>query len=128
MKMSPSIERFRIISGDWASPTGSDYGAFLIPGPCRRELRVIASLGDANEDIPWEHVSVSLPNRCPNWDEMDFIKNLFWDGEEAVMQLHPPRSAWINNHPYCLHLWRPMDGKIPLPPSIAVGVKCPSAA
>jgi len=37
-------------------------------------LRVIASDGQG-----WEHVSFSLPNRCPNWREMCFIKNLFWD-------------------------------------------------
>jgi len=38
------------------------------------------------------------------------------------MQLHPPRSKWINNHPYCLHLWRPTKQEIPLPPEIAVGI------
>jgi hypothetical protein len=54
---------------------------------------------------------------------MDFIKGLFWSDEETVMQLHPPRSEWINNHDYCLHLWRPLDVAIPLPPSIAVGYK-----
>jgi hypothetical protein len=86
-------------------------------------LRVIASTGDADRDIPWEHVSVSLSNRCPNWPEMCFIKGLFWDAEETVMQLHPPQSKWINNHLYCLHLWRPVNARIPLPPEIAVGIK-----
>jgi hypothetical protein len=54
---------------------------------------------------------------------MCFIKDTFWDGEDCVMQLHPPRSEYVNNHPYCLHLWRPTDGRvIPQPPSIFVGV------
>jgi hypothetical protein len=116
------IEPYRIVTGEWSSSYGDDFGAFVIPGPCGRDVRVIASPGDASESIPWEHVSVSLSNRCPNWSEMCFVKSLFWDDEEAVMQLHPPRSTWINNHEYCLHLWRPMDGKIPLPPQIAVGL------
>ena len=123
MKFSPKLESFRMRSGPYASDAGSDYGAFLIVGPCGRDLRVIASPGDADENIPWEHVSVSLPNRPPNWEEMCFIKSLFWDEEETVMQLHPPRSRWINNHPNCLHMWRPTSQEIPLPPDITVGRK-----
>lgn len=121
MKIGPDC--YRIRNGPWGSPPGADWGAFTIPGPCGEELKVIASPGDADEQIPWEHVSVSCRHRCPRWQEMDFVKRLFWDDEEAVMQLHPPRSQWINNHPHCLHLWRPLDGNLPLPPSIAVGYK-----
>ena len=121
--MSPQLERCRIRTGAYGSPSGEDYGAFEIEGPNFRLLRIIASPGDANENIPWEHVSVSLSNRCPNWTEMCFVKDLFWDEEDTVMQLHPPKSKWINNHPYCLHLWRPTSETIPLPPEIAVGEK-----
>ena len=117
------LELYRYRHGPYATFPGEDYGAFEVPGPCGRELKIIASPGDANEGIPWEHVSVSLSNRCPNWEEMCFVKSLFWDDEETVMQLHPPRSKWINNHQYCLHLWRPVNQEIPLPPEIAVGVR-----
>lgn len=71
----------------------------------------------------WDHVSVSLPNRCPNWKEMCFIKDLFFYLDETVIQYHPPKSEHINNHPYCLHLWRPHEYVIPLPMSSMVGVK-----
>jgi hypothetical protein len=121
MKIGPDDCRIR--SCAWGSDNGDDFGAFRIPGPCGETLMVIASPGDADENIPWEHVSVSCKNRCPRWMEMDFIKRIFWNDEDAVMQLHPPRSEWVNNHPHCLHLWRPADGYIPLPPSIAVGFK-----
>jgi hypothetical protein len=123
MRFSPKLEPFRIREGVYASDPGDDHGMFLVCGPCGRDLRVLASTGDANEGIPWEHVSVSLPNRPPNWEEMCFIKSLFWDDEEAVMQLHPPKSEWINNHSHCLHMWRPTNQEIPMPPSIAVGKK-----
>ena len=114
------LERGRILIGQYGSDHGSDYGMLQIPGPCGSELRILASPGDANEAVPWEHVSVSCHNRCPNWHEMCFVKDLCWDAEVTVMQLHPPRSRWINQHPYCLHLWRPLDIEIPLPPEITV--------
>jgi hypothetical protein len=120
MRFPAELEQWRIRNGDYASSTGNDFGAFIIPGPNGRDLRIIASPGDADESIPWEHVSVSLPNRCPNWPEMCFVKNLFWEEEETVMQLHPPKSRWINNHNFCLHLWRPLYLGIPLPPQVAV--------
>lgn len=105
-------EEFRV-AGEFA-----DAGLFRVPGPCGRDLKVIASNG-----LGWDHVSVSLPNRCPNWPEMCTVKELFWDSEEAVMQLHPPRSEWVNNHSYCLHLWRPQKEEIPLPAGELVGLK-----
>jgi hypothetical protein len=92
-------------------------GAFALPFR-GRDLRIVASHG-----MGWDHVSVSLANRCPNWEEMCFVKSIFFDDEEAVMQLHPPQSKWISNHPFCLHLWRPQSADIPLPPEIMVGVK-----
>jgi hypothetical protein len=122
MRIDPRLERYRVHDGLWGSNEGDDFGSFRInPGPFGEALHVIASPGD--ENIQWEHVSVSTRRRCPTWKEMSLIKDLFWDQEETVMQLHPPKSTWINNHPYCLHLWRPLHIEIPLPPSIAVGYK-----
>ena len=88
---------------------------------CRGELLRIIANDDQGEG--WEHVSVSFADLCPTWEEMCYVKDLFWLPDEAVMQLHPPQSEWVNNHPYCLHLWRPTKDAIPLPPSIYVGVK-----
>lgn len=123
MKFDSSLERYRVRSSEFRSRTGEDFGAFFVPGPCGAELKIIASSGDSSIGVEWEHVSISCRNRCPNWTEMCFVKGLFWDAEEAVMQLHPPQSKWINNHPYCLHLWRPKSQAIPLPPDITVGVR-----
>ena len=95
----------------------------MVLGPGGQVLRIISS--DAIDPMAdgWEHVSISLPNRCPNWPEMCFVKDLFWDPEETVVQLHPPKSQWISNHPYCLHLWRDTTNGHALPPSIFVGVQ-----
>lgn len=100
---------------------GDDFGFFLIAGPCNMTLKCVVSNAYPAEGIDWEHVSVSCRNRCPNWQEMHFIKEIFWGDDEAVMQLHPPKRDYVNCHPYCLHLWRPVHVEVPLPPSIMVG-------
>jgi len=117
-------ERYRLKSGLMASPTGDpEGGAFLVPHK-GRGVEFLCIMGVA---FGWEHVSVTirrkgkLLERTANWAEMCYIKNLFWGEEEAVMQLHPPKSSYVNNHPYCLHLWRPTTTNIPLPPPLMVG-------
>jgi len=47
---------------------------------------------------------------------MCYIKDLFWMPEECVIQYHPPKSKYKNLHPDVLHLWRPTEVEIPLPP------------
>ncbi len=115
------LEEGRVRRGYYATTAASGpYGAFFVHGPCGAELKIIASGAD---ETGWEHVSISTERRPPNWQEMCFVKDLFWEEEECVMQLHPPRSEYVNNHPYCLHLWRPVAAVIPMPPSIMVGIK-----
>jgi len=96
---------------------GDDFGgAFIVPSNVNKEpLRVIAAVGGG-----WDHVSVSLENRCPIWMEMEWIKRLFFKDDETAMQLHVPPADHISCHPYCLHLWRPHRSKIPRPPAIMV--------
>ncbi len=72
--------------------------------------------------LGWEHVSVfKKSGNLPDWNEMCKVKNLFWEEEEAVMQVHPPKSLYVNNAPV-LHLWRPIESEIPLPDPIMVGI------
>ena len=115
-------DRYRVRKGAFGSDeTFGNNGAFFVPNPHARNgppLKIIASDGEG-----WEHVSVSLPNRCPTWEEMAAVKRLFWGGEDCVLQYHPPESEYVNNHPFCLHLWRPVGVTIPLPPSLMVGYK-----
>lgn len=115
MKFSPDLEQWRVIVPPHSSPKGAMYGLFYIPLRSHL-LKVIACDGDDPSE-GWEHVSVSLPNRCPNWEELCFIKRLFWSDEETVVQFHPRKSAYVNIHPYCLHLWRKAGTEYELPPS-----------
>jgi hypothetical protein len=77
----------------------------------------------ASDNLGWEHVSVSTADRCPTWDEMCQVKAIFWDPEDCVLQFHPPKSEYVNCHPYCLHLWREIGVEVNLPPSETVGPK-----
>ena len=84
-----------------------------------KEYFIIASNGGG-----WEHVSVSSStNKVPNWEVMCMIKDLFFNQDETVVQFHPKKSEYVNNHKYCLHLWRKQGSEHELPPSILVGVK-----
>ena len=68
----------------------------------------------------WEHVSVSLPNRCPNWPEMCHFKDVFFKDDEVVVQYHPAKKDYVNTHPNCLHMWRSLKKKFPMPEKIMV--------
>lgn len=93
------------------------FAAYVVhPAVRARQLSVICSWGGG-----WDHVSVAYPNRCPNWEEMCFIKDIFWDEEECVMQLHPPKSVYVNVHPHCLHLWKRQGYDFETPPMEFVG-------
>ncbi|MCL1999302.1 MAG: hypothetical protein FWG65_11100 [Turicibacter sp.] len=78
---------------------------------------IIFSTGD-----DWDHVSVSHKHRPPTWDVMCEVKKIFWADDECVVQYHPKKSEYINNHPNCLHLWKPQNVNFPTPPKIFVGI------
>jgi hypothetical protein len=93
-------------------------GVFIIPyNPTKVKLYCIASDG-----LEWDHVSVTAYclDRCPKWEEMCYVKSLFWDDDNCVIQYHPQASEYVNVHPYCLHLWRPQTQSIPQPSKFMV--------
>lgn len=100
-------------------------GAFEVSLSNTTTAWVIASDGEG-----WEHVSIHISDtkihshameRTPSWSEMCKIKDLFWDDSDCVIQYHPPKSEYVNNHKYTLHLWRPLGVEIPMPNSLLVG-------
>lgn len=112
-------EKYRVKSGRFAST--SEYGnngVFAIKKG-RLKFNVIAS-----DEGGWAHVSVTIINaqRCPTWGEMCWIKDLFFSEDEVVVQYHPAKKDYINNHPYCLHLWKSLDVDPPTPPTLMVGI------
>lgn len=144
-RVSDKLEKARINDQYAKALRGEPTGHFIIKGPPHagsaygRFLELIASSGIIPEGEErrlisfveslegWEHVSVSIGGgkdsktaQPPSWEEMCFVKDLFWLPEEWVVQYHPAKSDHINNHPGVLHLWRPVDGKFPTPPKFMV--------
>ena len=71
----------------------------------------------------WEHLSVSMPSRTPSWEQMCKMKDIFWGEDEACVQYHPKKEDYVNMHQHCLHIWRPTQEALPIPPHILVGFR-----
>ena len=126
MKAKPSkfLESHRVRDGVLASDAGyGNNGAFDVPFD-KVTMCVVAS-----SEAGWDHVSVRTEERnaticghcsvhvkTPIWDEMDYIRKLFFRGDEWVIQYHAPTDKHVNNHPHVLHLWRSQDEDMPVPP------------
>jgi len=103
-------EKYRLSGFDcpgFSTKSKDPFGMFQVKG-----LRIMV----APIDLDWEHVSVSRKHRVPNWGEMCFVKDLFWDDSETVVQFHPKASNYVNLNEFCLHLWGRKDLIYELPP------------
>lgn len=117
------LEKFRM-QGKFSSPPGAHYGHFQIPHS-GRGLIIICSSGEVamSQGLEaWDHVSVRghdpvfRRDFIPSWPAMCYVKELFWDDDECVVQYHPPKSDHINVNEYVLHLWRNPKVEFPMPP------------
>lgn len=123
---SEIVEKGRVRTGQFGTKPGTTFGAFFLQ--CRvtgERLKIIVGDGsDWQEEglpgEPWEHVSVSCERRCPMWAEMCWVKELFFEDDELVVQYHPPKKDYVNEHPFVLHLWKPRIASIPVPPIACV--------
>ena len=120
-------EQYRLTNKRHAMHSDKSYGnngVFIIPLSNVSTAYCICSDGEG-----WEHVSVHIDDkrlksqRTPTWAEMCKIKDMFWNDDETVIQYHPPKSEYVNNHKHCLHLWKPIGVEIPLPATNLVGIK-----
>lgn len=117
------LEKFRHTKPgtSMSSNEGDRFGVFYIPNARTQFIIIMDDGTDHGDGKPtgWAHVSLRAKDysgeREPTWGEMCWAKQLFWEDEEAVMQIHPPKSEFINTHPNVLHLWSPVNGEIPRP-------------
>lgn len=113
------INKSRCGVGKFKTDESDGWNGLFEVFACGEFLRIIASDGEG-----WKHVSISrkYSNEVPTWEMMCFVKDLFFQPEDWVMQFHPAMKEYINNHPGCLHLWKP-DAAFPTPPHWMVGIK-----
>ena len=114
------INKHRERRGQFGTDDSDGFNGLFWMWIGNERLRIIASDG-----LGWKHVSVSRRDsyRTPTWDMMCAVKDLFWDESDWVVQFHPPKSEYVNNHPGCLHLWQPTEQQLPVPDSTMVGIK-----
>lgn len=124
MLKTNSVEKFR--SPNFPKEGDDPGGFFVIPHPRKKGVSFCCIVSNSEG---WEHVSINLRiftknglnskqvERCLTWPETCYIKQLFWEEEDCVLQYHPPKSKYVNNHPFVLHLWRPINQEIPQPPT-----------
>jgi hypothetical protein len=122
MKDLTDLNRFRVRTADILKQFGDfgdeTCGAFMIP--CPKTGVTLKCLASSDAGSGWDHISVSLPNRCPNWLEMSHIHRVFFKPEETAWEYHVNEADHINVHPYVLHLWRKHRFDMPMPPKVFV--------
>lgn len=81
----------------------------------RSGLRVIVTTADFEDGRDWMHVSLSREDRLPSYDDLRHVKSTFVGDNRYAYQVFPPALKHINIHSFCLHLWAPLTGTVPLP-------------
>jgi hypothetical protein len=97
-------------------------GTFVIPHYRIPGYTMIVQATDVND---WEHIYVQVvgrrhknkATRYPTYEEMKWIKELFWGKDDLVLQYFAKDWDYTNASidPYVLHLWRPKTLPIPKP-------------
>jgi hypothetical protein len=109
--------RWRIREGRMASEDVDGWnGAFLVP--LDGELyHVMISDGEG-----FRHLSCTNAQKkvLPPWSAMTRLKEMFWADDDWVVLYIPAKDVYINDHPYCHHLWQPLNESLPTPPFVLV--------
>lgn len=109
--------RWRIREGTYGSTEVDGWnGAFLVP--INGQLYHVM----ISDQMGWKHLSITNSQRkeIPSWATMCRAKELFYGDDEWCVQFHPAKDDNINDHPYCLHLWMPLDEPLPHPSIVLV--------
>ena len=90
-------------------------GALVIPS-CETSRKLMILISDG---MGWEHLSVhaiglNKEPRIPTYFEMCYLKDLFWNDEDTVVQFHPKKSEYVNLHNHTLHLCRCINKEFPM--------------
>jgi len=106
-------ERLSFVKTNVSGPNNTPF-SFAVTEMYSGNKKVKVHIGIGFDEGGWEHVSVSVEpkSKTPTWEIMCKTKEIFWEDEEEVIQLHPRKSVYFHGFSGCevLHLWRPKDG------------------
>lgn len=134
-KDSTHINAYRVTEGE-----GATNDADGLNGNFTFKLKdAIVQVSFAGDEIPgWEHavaVCFDKPSssiisrftskepepRCPTNEEIMHIKRLFFDDDEAVVEIIPAKGNQTPWHPIARHLWHRTFSEFPMPLKTEVG-------
>lgn len=71
----------------------------------------------ATSDKGWQHVTVHIvgQDEPPTWKFLCQVKDLFWEPDDWVLQIHPPKNSKVHYQKGYAHLWRSISEIQPLP-------------
>lgn len=70
-----------------------------------KKLAVICSLDTMDNGKTYLHISLSHPNKIPDWNTVKMVKELFIGKNKAALIYLPTEEEYVDLMPYCLHLW-----------------------
>lgn len=76
-------------------------------------LNVIVSAEIKSDGLEWLHVSFSRTSRIPDYKDIQMVKRDFIGNDKKAIMVFPDEDHYVNNHPYCLHLWYSADNPLP---------------
>lgn len=85
-------------------------GPILSPPPVgapnwRLDGMIILTTVQESGGAEWYHVSYSRPDRVPSHEDTCAVRAAMFRPDALVIAVYPPVDEYINQHPYCLHLW-----------------------
>ncbi len=106
-----------------------DFSTLMEEGTFNKEYVIPANGGMlhllCSNTLGWDHIffkvvldTVLSKYRMPSSIEMERIKDLFFESDEAVIEVHPKKENYVNIDSNVLHLWKPNLIELPLPPKI----------
>jgi len=116
-----SANRWRVRTGKLGSNETLGWnGAFIVP--INGQLWQVIISDGTGMNVGWRHLSATNAQRreVPPWDVMCRLKELFFADDAWVVQFHPPKDDYVNDHPFVLHLWEPLEEKLPVPSIVLV--------
>ena len=63
--------------------------------------------GEHEKSFFWTDEQTEEECKC-----MCVLKDIFFDDEEEVYQIHPKKSEYVNQQENCLHLWKPIGHEL----------------
>jgi hypothetical protein len=90
---------------NWELVEGDDWGRAWQNGG----LRLIETAARERDGRIWLHVSFSRAARLPDYNDSELVRRVFIGEDRESYAVFPPKSRWVNRHPYCLHLWTCLD-------------------